>query len=146
MEMMEDDCREVLLSHIKEVFWSLTFSLLHCSHCCPNFQLHEAVIEMKGAFTTAQLQLVSTISAEDESRTGLRAELEGTRSSCERTSGDILQLVLALKGDLTCVKEAFVSNQFFQQSLQSSLQIMLAERDLLLEELAKTGAISEGLR
>ncbi|XP_035715204.1 uncharacterized protein LOC110859364 isoform X2 [Folsomia candida] len=126
LTMMEDeDCREQILTHIKE--------------------LHEAVVEMKSAFTTAQLQLQS-VSGDEEALSRVKTDLETARATCERQGGDILQLVLALKGEVACIKESFQSSQFLQHGLQSSVHTLLLERDLLLDELAKNGAISENLR
>jgi hypothetical protein len=100
---------------------------------------------MKSAFTVAQLQL-QNVSSEDDSISRIKADVELTRTQCERQGGDILQLVLALKGEVACVKEALQSTQFHQHGLESSLHSVIMERDILLDELAKTGAISENIR
>lgn len=97
---------------------------------------------MKNAFTTAQLQLVS-IGLEDKS---LHDEMKITRTQCQQQSGEILSIVLSLKSEILSLREALETTQLITHGLESRLQKTLLERDILLDELAKNGAISQQLR
>lgn len=106
------------------------------------FQLHEAVTAMKSAFTEAQQQLES-VQGDDGK---LKEEIETTKSQCQQQSSEILRLILSLQTELGSVKEMMKTTQLMQHGLQSTVQTLLLDRDFLLDELAKSGAISETVR
>ncbi|CAL8110714.1 unnamed protein product [Orchesella dallaii] len=123
MEMFEeDDCKDQLLSHIKE--------------------LHEAVTAMKSAFTEAQQQLEG-VQGDDGK---MKEEIESTKTQCQQQSSEILRLILNLQTEMGSVKEMVKTTQLLQHGMQSAIHTLLLDRDFLLDELAKNGAISETVR
>lgn len=100
---------------------------------------------MKTAFTEAQQQLESVQQNADEDLK-LREDLETTKTQCQQQSSEVLRLILSLQTELGSVKEMMKTSQLINHGLQSTIQSLLLDRDFLLDELAKNGAISEAVR
>jgi len=97
---------------------------------------------MKDAFEAAQKDLLSV--QKDDSN--LQKEIEVTRLQCNKQSSDILQSLSLVNEEVKAVREALQSSQMTQQELHATVQTLLIERDLLLDELLKNGAISRNVR
>lgn len=97
---------------------------------------------MKSAFTEAQTQLES-VQGDDGK---LKVEIETTKSQCQQQSSEILRLILSVQTELSSVKEMVKSTQVMQHGIQSTIHALLLDRDFLLDELAKSGAISDSVR
>jgi hypothetical protein len=69
-----------------------------------------------------------------------------TKSQCQHQTSEILRLVLSLKSEIIALRETLETTQLVQHGLDSRLQATLQERNLLLQELGKNGAISEQIR
>lgn len=105
-------------------------------------QLQEAVTAMKSAFTEAQKQLEG-VQGDDGK---LKEEIETTKTQCQQQSSEILRLILSVQTELSSVKEMLKTSQLMNHGLQSTIHSLLLDRDFLLDELAKSGAISETVR
>jgi predicted nucleic acid-binding Zn-ribbon protein len=97
---------------------------------------------MKNAFAAAQQELQSV----QKDDTNLQDEISLTRAECSKQSGDILESLSAVNNEVKSVREALQSTQISQQELQATVHTLLLERDMLLDELLKTGAISRNIR
>jgi len=110
--------------------WFLLFLLV--------YQLQDAVSGMKSAFVKAHKELESYQNEEESVRSSVK--------KCQQQSSDILRLMISLKLEVSSLKEMMNTTQAVQHELQSNVQSLLIERDYLLDELAKNGAVTDNFR
>ncbi|XP_070578417.1 rho guanine nucleotide exchange factor 33-like isoform X2 [Ptychodera flava] len=105
-------------------------------------QLHLLVQEMKDGFTGA-LQELASIQRDDQA---LEQKIEENKNECRQEISEIAQMVRELKDEFSKVQDQLQVTTESQQSLKEQVEYLQYERDILLEELEKSGSISEKLR
>ncbi|CAH1791031.1 unnamed protein product [Owenia fusiformis] len=106
------------------------------------FELQEMVREMKDGFSTA-IEELAKIQYDDKA---LQEKLETNKAEHQKQLTDVVQMVLSLKTEFGGVVSQLKVTSESQQSLKEQVQHLKYERDVLLEELEKHGAISGELR
>lgn len=97
---------------------------------------------MREGFTTAVAALSSV--HQDDQR--LQQEVAAQRTTHENQLAEVVTLVLALRSEFTGVVHQLQASTAAQLRLQRQVSSLRLERDLLLEELERTGAITAHLR
>ncbi|XP_006822875.2 uncharacterized protein LOC102804349 [Saccoglossus kowalevskii] len=105
-------------------------------------QLHLLVQEMKDGFTGALLEL-SSIQQDDKV---IEEKLQENKNECQEQISEVLKVVNELKADFRTVLSQLQETTENQNNLKEQIDFLQYERDLLLEELEKSGSISEKLR
>ncbi|KAI0237438.1 hypothetical protein LSAT2_012035 [Lamellibrachia satsuma] len=105
-------------------------------------QLQCMAREMKTGFSKA-MEALQDIQYGDQQ---LEATVQHNKDECEQQLGDVVQMVLALKSEFGGVVAQLKLATETQQTLQRHVDLLQCERDILLEELERSGSISSQLR
>ncbi|GAB6020620.1 Rho guanine nucleotide exchange factor (GEF) 33 [Chamberlinius hualienensis] len=102
-------------------------------------ELQNAVDDMKSAFSVA-IQRLSQVPQEEQS---LWNKVEESRVECQTQVSEVLKLMLTMKADFAALKTQVQQSSEVQHGLRRQIQNLIWERNALIEELHKSGSVSD---
>ncbi|CAD5119287.1 DgyrCDS7914 [Dimorphilus gyrociliatus] len=104
-------------------------------------QVETAVTDMRDVFTSA-LSALKTMQNDDEQ---LQQKVDDHKKEHERQLSQVVRMVLSLKNDFGAVLHQLTIESHVQRNLRQQVSALQSDRQLLLEELHRAGAISDSL-